>query len=207
MASRQGVVGSQTAVAAVHQARAVDRHQIGGGHIFRIEAGGAGGRHGFSAHKPSSKDAQCRRGAGGAVIGFAGRGHCGRQGLGRYAGRHGFAGGVNRIVTHHAAVVARDIAQHQSVHRDLIRRAHILAVVCRARVAEGSRGVTTDQARPAVGRCKACRYIGAAVVHLAHTSVADGGRQGFGRDGGRHGFAVGVHHIVRGQGVVAARDG
>ncbi len=136
MASRQGVVGSQTAVAAVHQARAVDRHQIGGGHIFRIEAGGAGGRHGFSAHKPSSKDAQCRRGAGGAVIGFTGCGHAGRQALRRDAGRHGFAGGVNRIVTHHTAFVASDIAQHQTVHRDLIGADHILAVVGRAGVAQ-----------------------------------------------------------------------
>ena len=193
------VIAGQAAVVAIGEGGGVDRHQIGFIHIFAVETGRATGGDGFTRHKSSWRDAQCRRGGGGAVIGFAGRCHRGRQGLGRDAGRHRFAGGINRIVAHDTAVVAGHIAEHQAVHRDLVGGAHILAVVSRARVAEGGRGVATDQARPGVGRCKAGGRSGAAVIHLGHTAVADGGRQGFGRDGGRHGFAVGVHRIVADQ--------
>ena len=206
LARCQAVVGGQAAVAAVGQAGGVDRHQVGGVDVLAVVTGCPCGGHGFRAHQTIG-DAQHGGGRIGAVIGFA-RGGCrGREGLGRDGGCHGFGRGVQLIVGQGAAVAAGDAAcQGQAIDGHRRGRDHVFAVVARAGVGQYRSGIARNEARPGVAGCEARRRVGAAVIHLGDPGVAHGRCQGFGGDGGRHGFAVRVQRIVAGQAAVAAHD-
>ena len=119
---------------------------------------------------------------------------------------HVFAAGVEHVVVDCRALAAADAGDGQACYGHLAGVCHVGAVIGGRAVAERCSAVTSDKSANGVDRREATRCRFCSVVDLAHSAVADRGRQ-CGRDNaGGHILAAGVKHVVADCRAPAATD-
>ena len=190
----QAVVASQTAVLAIGQGDAVDRHQIRARHILAVERRCAAGGHGFRANQTAA-DGQGRRRGGSAVVGFVVGGSRSAQRFGRDRGGGGGGGATQHVVGDICAT------QHDVDDIHGLAGARILVGKCTAGRSD-AQAVATHDAGKARSR-GGDRDTGITVIHLAARRNAghgaDGGFVNVGRCGGRRATQRVVTDIISAQ--------
>ena len=190
----QTVVGGQSAVLAIGQCDAVDRHQIRARHILAVERGRAAGGHGFRANQTAA-DGQGRRCGSSAVVGFVVGGGRSDQRFGRDRGGGGSGGVIQHVVGEAGS------AQHDA--NDVHGFSNTGILVRKSAAGRGdAQAVAADQTGKA-GGIGIERGDGAAVIRLVAGGDAghgaDGGFVNVGRCGGRRATQRVVTDIISAQ--------